>query len=398
MLLKPPNMNRIQSIDIFRGFTIFMMVFVNDVAGVADIPTWMKHVSKDADAMTFVDVVFPAFLFIVGMSIPLAIRAREAKGESILEIIGHIALRTGSLLFLGVFMVNAEQMNEEATLLPARLWNLLLYGSAILIWNQYPKNKGNQQIWTGLRILGLLVLGVLWYAFRKGEPDALMGMTTSWWGILGLIGWAYFLTAIVYMLFRENTTAIVAVCALFIATAMGLKAKNLELPAMFLWLKGQSGHFIHASLALAGMSLACLFTGQSTAETPNNRMKWIIAGGILSLLAAYFLRPFYGISKIYATPAWALNSVAICCGVFLLIYWLADVKNINRWAKFLEPAGKNPLLTYILPNIFYALVGYTWIPVALKSGGFGILKSLVFTLFILWIAAFLTKWRVRLQL
>jgi heparan-alpha-glucosaminide N-acetyltransferase len=393
------TMSRIQSIDIFRGFTIFMMVFVNDVAGVADIPAWLKHVGRDADAMTFVDVVFPAFLFIVGMSIPFAIRAREAKGDTAMDIVQHIAIRTGSLLLLGVFMVNAEQMNKAATLMPSRLWNLLLYGSAILIWNQYPKSEGQKRfLWIGLRVLGLLVLAVLWYTFRKGEPDALIGMTTSWWGILGLIGWAYLLTSMVYMLFRENATAIVSVCALFIAMAMGLKSKNIDLPDVLMWLNGQSGHLIHASLALAGMSLACLFTGQAASETPQNRIKWIALGGILSLLAAYFLRPFFGVSKIYATPAWALYSIAICCAVFGIIYWLADVKNIKRWAAFLEPAGKNPLLTYILPNIFYALVGYKWLPLAFKSGSLGILKSLVFSLFILWIASLCTRWKIRLQL
>ena len=72
---------RIRSIDVFRGITILVMIFVNDVAGVSGIPGWMKHKPADADAMTFVDVVFPAFLFIVGMSLPFAINSRLAKGD-----------------------------------------------------------------------------------------------------------------------------------------------------------------------------------------------------------------------------------------------------------------------------------------------------------------------------
>ena len=66
---------RILSIDAFRGITIFVMIFVNELAGIRDIPQWMKHMPADADAMSFVDVVFPAFLFIVGMSIPFAASA-----------------------------------------------------------------------------------------------------------------------------------------------------------------------------------------------------------------------------------------------------------------------------------------------------------------------------------
>ena len=69
----------------FRGLTIFLMVFVNDLAGVVDIPQWMKHMPAEADAMTFVNVVFPAFLFIVGMAIPFLYRNRLRKGENQLQ-------------------------------------------------------------------------------------------------------------------------------------------------------------------------------------------------------------------------------------------------------------------------------------------------------------------------
>ena len=81
---------RILSIDAFRGITILVMIFVNELAGKSDIPPWMKHMPADADAMSFVDVVFPAFLFIVGMSIPFAINSRLAKGDSFIKLQQHI--------------------------------------------------------------------------------------------------------------------------------------------------------------------------------------------------------------------------------------------------------------------------------------------------------------------
>src|ERR1700755_2196228 len=99
---------RILSIDAFRGITILVMIFVNELAGIRDIPYWMKHMSKDADAMSFADVVFPAFLFIVGMSIPFAINSRLLKGDGFWKVQKHIAFRTLGLLVLSFFMVNAE--------------------------------------------------------------------------------------------------------------------------------------------------------------------------------------------------------------------------------------------------------------------------------------------------
>ena len=99
---------RIVSIDAFRGITILAMVFVNEIAGVSGIPQWLKHMPAHADAMSFPDVVFPAFLFIVGMSIPFAIRARIAQGADGWALQRHIAYRALALIVMGVFMVNAE--------------------------------------------------------------------------------------------------------------------------------------------------------------------------------------------------------------------------------------------------------------------------------------------------
>ena len=104
---------RVLSIDAFRGITILVMIFVNELAGVHDIPQWMKHMPRDADAMSFVDVVFPGFLFIVGMSIPFAISLRLKSRASFIQLQQHILFRTLGLLVLGFFMVNAEGGYDE---------------------------------------------------------------------------------------------------------------------------------------------------------------------------------------------------------------------------------------------------------------------------------------------
>jgi len=390
---------RLFSLDVFRGLTIFTMVFVNDVAGVQNIPAWMKHVPPGVDGMTFVDVVFPAFLFIVGMAIPFAVRNRRRKGDSTWQIWKHVLIRTAGLLILGFFMVNAEEMNREATRIPAWLWNVLLYIGAVLIWNRYPKaeNARQQNIYLGLRVLGGLILLVLIPLFRKGEAGNLLGMTPSWWGILGLIGWAYLYAMIAYWLFRRELYAMTGVLGLFTLMAIGLMSGGIEVPG---WLQFAShgGNLSHASLTVAGIVLSTMLLREELAASVPKRLVWILTFGGLLAVAAWFLEPLYGVAKLGATPSWALYSAAICCGVFALIYWLVDVKGYRGWARFLKPAGENPLLTYIIPFVIYALLGYRFLPELFNEGWIGVLRSVLFSLFVLWLAALLTRANVRLHL
>ncbi len=391
--------NRIYSIDVFRGLTIFTMVFVNDVAGVRGLPQWMKHMPADADAMTFVDVVFPAFLFIVGMAIPFAVANRLRKDDRPWHFWQHVLIRTLGLLVLGVFMVNAEEMNREATLIPAWLWNVLLYTSAILIWNQYPRTeeRGRRILYWAVRIAGAAVLVFLAIVYRKGEAGQLTGMTPSWWGILGLIGWAYLYAMVIYMASGRRLAPALGMTGLLTIMVVGLMSKEMTpLPALLDWFSSQSGNLSHASLTLAGIVLALLLVRGD--YTPRQRIGQMVAFGLALLVAGYFLRPLFGISKIYATPSWALYSAAICCFIYPLLYWLVDLKGHRRWAAFLKPAGENPLLTYILPFIFYALAGFSLFPEPFNEGIWGVLRSIAFSLVILWLAALLTRWRIRLHL
>ena len=106
---------RIQSVDIFRGLTILVMIFVNDLAGVNGLPWWTYHMPRGVDGMTYVDAVFPAFLFIVGVSIPLAVAARLGKGDSVLRLGGHIVTRSIALIILGIFLANSGKVDAALT-------------------------------------------------------------------------------------------------------------------------------------------------------------------------------------------------------------------------------------------------------------------------------------------
>src|SRR3954471_1938249 len=180
---------RVFSVDVLRGLVMFTMVFVNDAYGADHAPWWMLHwdaLTKQygPNGMTFVDVVFPAFLFIVGLSIPLAVENRRAKGDNWLKLYGHLLLRAASLIFLGVLMVNNP--SSKAMGWPAGLWEMLFTVGAIVGFHWLPlKSKRSQYISLGVRILGIGLLIFLAFKFRTRRGGTL---EHDWWGILGLIG------------------------------------------------------------------------------------------------------------------------------------------------------------------------------------------------------------------
>ena len=96
------------AIDMLRALTMFTMIFVNDFWKVHDVPHWLEHAVYGEDFMGLADIVFPCFLFAVGMSIPYAIERRYAKGFSAESTLGHILSRTFALLVMGAFITNSE--------------------------------------------------------------------------------------------------------------------------------------------------------------------------------------------------------------------------------------------------------------------------------------------------
>jgi hypothetical protein len=373
------------------------MVFVNDLAGVSNVPTWMKHVPSGINGMTFVDVVFPAFLFIVGMAIPFAVENRLEKNPRPIAFWWHVLQRTFGLLVLGVFMVNSEEMNSEASLLSKSIWSTLFYVAAILVWNRYPKTEDQrkQQLFAALRILGIVVLLILPFLFRKGEAGALTGMTPSWWGILGLIGWAYLYSMVLFMAFRQKLIPMILAFFGLLILLLSIRGEAIIYPS---WLAQQAGNISHSLLTCAGIVCALILKKDGFKMKFGLKIQRMLIAAIILMIIGYFVQPFGGINKNEASPTWALYSAAICFVVFPLVYWLTDIRGNKSWANFLKPAGQNPLLTYILPAIFFSIGAYYFIPALLSSGVLGFFRSLLFALFILLVAKWLTKRGIRMQL
>jgi heparan-alpha-glucosaminide N-acetyltransferase len=394
---------RVASLDIFRGLTMAIMIFVNDLASVKGLPWWTYHASGHVEAMTYVDMVFPAFLFIMGMAIPLAIEQRLRKDPSLPHLWGHILLRSFSLLVLGLILANAGAGDPALIHMSPSVWALIALLGALLVWQVYPRNDGHQTLYRSLRIVGAVLIVAMFAIFRHTAKDgSVTWIRTAYPEILGLLAFAYLTTCLLYVPTRRWRWAPFvwfAVLTLFCALST---AKLIPLPghaSLYLWPfhNGSS-----TSISMAGVATSMIFVGPHSLQWPTFRSKAAFASGFAAatLVAGGILTPL-GISKIRATPTWCLYSIGISILIFTLLYWIADVRHHTRWAAFTRSAGSNTLLTYLLPDVWYfvlSALGITWFHTHLVWGTSGVLRAVAFTALMLALSALLTRLKIRLQL
>lgn len=389
---------RIASIDILRALIMVLMIFVNDLWSLTNIPDWLGHTEAQEDGMGLADIVFPAFLFIVGMSLPFAVRARINKGESAFELIVHIALRSLALIVMGLFLVNGESINEEATGMSRLLWNVLSCFSFVLIWNSYP-SSWNAILIKALKGIGIVILIFLALAYRGGDIE-IYRFSTHWWGILGLIGWSYLVSATVLVLTKSNLWSAVFFCVAFHVICM-IQQTELATSEFFNTIIGPLQNGGSPALTLGGAVIALLYLHFRENKNGNFSLMATCFGIAIALsVAGIITHQFWIISKILATPPWILLCSGITILIFMLVYYVADVLKMENIFNLIKPAGTNTLTCYLLPYFLYAIVavsGIEW-PAIMLTGVVGLIKSLVFALLVTIIAGLCERINIRLKL
>ena len=401
---------RIVSIDALRGLTILVMIFVNDLASVPNTPGWMKHAADGADGMTFVDVVFPAFLFIMGMSIPFAIGRRLELGVSRWSVWRHVLIRTLGLLVIGVYMVNTEPIMERNDL-ATYLWVFLMYAAVMMVWNDTPRETGRaRQAGLYARAAGIVILVLLALLYRgEGEPRFLE-MQPYWWGILGLIGWAYLVACTAYIVFRNHPPALMGTMALLYCVFMAGQVDFFAaVPVIPRYLDIGSMLGSHAAITVSGVILGMVPRSGPAVRGHGARILWAVVYGLGLAAAGVMLHALHDVHKMFiisknaATPPWCLISSALTVWIWAAVYWLMDAQGWTRWAAVLSPAGRNPLFAYVLaPAIYAALwllgLGTFYNQTLGNPFALGLSRAVIFTFAVTGLAGYLCRRGFRLRL
>lgn len=345
---------RILSIDIVRGLTLLLMLFVNDLY-MPGVPAWLGHTEMNFDGMGLADWVFPSFLFMVGISIPYAIEARRRRGSSDIAIVGHILWRTLSLICIGVALLNAGRINAEMTGITSSTWRWLFYLFLFMLWNNYPRESRYALLFKVMKAIGFIGIVTLLAIFRAGTPEDPQWLVASWWGILGLIGWGYVVAALTSLATRCTLVGAAVVWAVFFAlnciSSAGINDWAVPFRTIF-------GTVLQGNTPMIVLTGLVTGTYLMRSRHDKKRKMWtLVVAGAISIVAGFILRNWFIISKILATPSWGL----ICNGISLLVlafvFYRTDICGRTRFTSLLETTGRNSMTTYLAPSVLYTAIG-----------------------------------------
>jgi len=311
---------RLTSLDLFRGITIAAMILVNNPGN--DHAYWpLEH--AEWNGWTPTDLVFPFFLFIVGVSLVFSSESRLKRGDSRSLLVGH-ALRRGVIIFaIGL------AMNAVGDLLSAR----------------------------GVRIPG----------------------------VLQRIGICYFAASILYLYVRPRTRAWI-VAALLIGywilmrfvPVPGLGVPVRDMPFLdpnanlgayldrrfliHLWGTGSRLYEITrdpegllSTLPAIGTALLGVFTGEwlRSKRTPQSKALGMLVFGVIGLILGKTWGIWFPINKKLWTSSYVLFAAGLALVCLSLCYWATDIKRWRgAWTKPFLIFGRNAITAYMIAWVY----------------------------------------------
>jgi len=351
--------DRVASIDALRGFDMLWIIGVGAFFEVLPkvwknpftetLKNQMEHVSWDG--FHFEDLIFPLFLFIVGVVLPFSISRRREKGIASKALYFHIIKRAIVLILLGLVLNGLLQFN-----LPEMRWSGVLqrigvcYLFAALI-----------AIHTGW-LIQLLIAG---------------GLLLVYWFIVMFIPVPGFGAGV---LTPEG--------------CLPAYIDRLLIPGKFCCFNYGDNEGLLSTIPAVSTVLIGSVTGHLIRSPFSGNLKTLImaAGGIIFVLTGYLWGLSFPIIKVIWTSSYVLYAAGWSLLLLAVFYWIIDVRGYRKWAFFFMVIGLNPITIYFLQGIinFDDLAAFF-------IGGFANHTG-IFKVLILPVAAVAIKWLLLLFL
>jgi predicted acyltransferase len=303
----PAPAARLASLDIFRGATIAGMILVNNAGDWQNTYSPLLH--AEWHGWTPTDLVFPFFLWIMGVAMVYSFAARRAKGESPETLVKHVARRAGILFALGLFL-NGFPCYDLSTL---RIFGVL------------------QRIGLCYLIAGFLVLA----GQGRGIVLSIIGLLGGYWALMMLVPVPGHGAGI---LAPEGNFAQYVDVSLF----NGHLYKPRWDP------EGLVSTLPAIANTLFGVLCGVLLRDDSTVH---EKLRSMATFGAALVLAGLLWDNWLPINKNLWTSSYALFTSGLAFWALAACYWLADVMGWRRGLKPFEVFGVNAIAAYVLSGL-----------------------------------------------
>lgn len=295
---------RLISLDAFRGFTIMLMILVNNPGSWQYVFAPLKH--ADWHGCTPTDLVFPFFLFIMGTAMAFSFARRQEETASRWPIYLQILKRTFLLIFLGLFMAWYLRWDFSALRWPGVLQRIGLcyfFASMIILHT----GRRGQIAWTAVLLIGYwLAMALIPFPGRTDDVWALNSNLAQYIDGILLKGHVYKKDIGFDPEGLLSTIPAIAQVMLGYFTGTWLRSKAEPL-------QKTNGLFIAANvLVVLGLTWAMVM--------PINKQLW--------------------------TSSYVLYTAGVALNFLAISYWLIDIKGYTRFTRPFVIYGSNAILAF----------------------------------------------------
>jgi len=308
--LKTPK-PRLLSLDVFRGITVAAMTLVNNPGSWAHIYPPLEH--SEWNGCTPTDLVFPFFLFIVGVSIVYSMESRKQDATQHKKLLWNVIRRGVTLFVLGLILNLFPTFQFQTVRIPGVLQRIAVV---------------------------YLITGVL-YLYQNKKT-----LLIIFWVIL--VGYFLIMTLI--------PVPGVGYANLNPETNLGAWIDRAVLTEAHLWKSSKTWdpEGILTDIPAVATCIFGVLIGTFLRRKDQNdaqKVSWLFSVGVLATVAGLIVDLFFPINKALWTSSFVLYAGGLATIGLTLLYWLTDVQGYRSFTKFFVVFGVNPITVFFLSGI-----------------------------------------------
>ena len=318
--MKPSN--RLVSLDVFRGITMAAMTLVNNPGTWSSIYWPLEH--AEWNGWTPTDLVFPFFLFIVGVSITLAFGRRIEERGVTRDLYIKVIKRSLIIFGLGLFLNGFPHFHLSTIRIPGVLQRIAVcYLVASLIF-----------LGTRVRTQLLIALALLVFYYilmtNVPAPGFAAGDLTKEGSLASYVDRVVFGPHIWKQGKVYDPEGILSTIPAIATTLFGILAGH--------WFRTERTHY--------------------------EKVAGLFVAGAVCVMIGWAWNPFFPINKALWTSSYVFFTAGLALQLLALCYWLIDIKGYRRWAWPFEVFGLNAIALFVGSGLMVKLMEMIKIPMA----------------------------------